>query len=412
MTIDTSLKLNNLPADDYKKSELPTPSKDESNLLSITSRFSKDALMNVERIMSSEDVYTGTVEKEIDKILKEEDQINSILKANTTALNSTAITSLQETLRSSTAKSIGFVQYSGKSKINATTNTTSIKNSIVANNDKEKQLISDSIDTMTAWLDDYIANYNVRVAEGQRNGDSELKLSFLLEVRKAIENCDFVVGFGTVGNNAGDNFTPNDDTMGAYNPSMLIYNDTKKIVGYDTYHLNGPKRNILLNPDYFMPERPYSTLDELKAAVQSGQVTQISRANIGSFLIEDEAYNNYCQTNLAITLWHELIHSTHIYNEYVTYYATDAYEDDVKNKPIEGVSNATANYLKQIFPTLFGDGVTYSSMYVTHGFDNYNQVVDFAWNAIQSNKGAFDLYMPGVTKAQFEAELKNFMATA
>ena len=413
MTIDaTTVKLNTIITTDERKkkeSELvaPTTSSDDAWLLSITSRYSKNALMDVERVMNESDVYDGTVESEIDRILNEEEQISSILKDNTNIFNANSVDKMQQTLRSTTAKTIGFVEYTGKSKINATTDTTSIKNCIVANNDEERQLISDAIDTMVEWLDDYIANYNVRVAEGNRNGDSELKLSFLLEVRKAIENCDFNVGFGTVGNSASDNFTPGDTTMGSYNPSMLIYSDGSS-VGYDTYHLNGPDRNILLNPDYFMPERKYTSLDELKAAVQANPGGSFALTDL---LVDDEAYNNYCKTNLAVTLWHELIHSTHIYNEYVTYYATDAYEDDIADTAVEGFSNETLNFIKQTFQG-FDDGVTYYKLGVTHYFDNYNDVVDFAWEAIQSNQAAFDTYMPGVTKAEFEQELKNFMANA
>lgn len=411
MAIEVSTaKLNTIITSDASKkqdSELTVPETNTSNdawLLSITARYNKDALTQVERVMSTNEVIDGTVAAEIDKIIAEEDQINAVLKENTNALNADKIDTLQQSLRANTAKTIGFVKYTGKSKINAKTDTTSIKNSIVANNAAEKKLIEDSIDVMCEWLDDYIANYNVRVAQGNMNGDSEVKLSFLLEARKAIENCDFKVGFGTVGTGQNDNFTPDDTTMGSYNPSMLMYNNGT-LVGYDTYHLNGPDRNILLNPSYFMPDRKYSNVDEIKAAIQAGTTS----FNPVDLLVDEAAYNNYCKTNLAATLWHELIHSTHIYNEYVTYFATDAYEDDIANKEVEGFSVSTLNFLKQAFPG-FANGVTYESVGVTHYFDNYNDVVDFAWDAIQNNKEAFDLYMPGVSKAEFESELKNFIA--
>lgn len=411
MAIEVSTaKLNTIITSDASKkqdSELTVPETNTSNdgwLLSITARYNKDALTQVERVMSTNEVIDGTVAAEIDKIIAEEDQINAVLKENTNALNADKIDTLQQSLRANTAKTIGFVKYTGKSKINAKTDTTSIKNSIVANNAAEKKLIEDSIDVMCEWLDDYIANYNVRVAQGNMNGDSEVKLSFLLEARKAIENCDFKVGFGTVGTGQNDNFTPDDTTMGSYNPSMLMYNNGT-LVGYDTYHLNGPDRNILLNPSYFMPDRKYSNVDEIKAAIQAGTTS----FNPVDLLVDEAAYNNYCKTNLAATLWHELIHSTHIYNEYVTYFATDAYEDDIANKEVEGFSVNTLNFLKQAFPG-FANGVTYESVGVTHYFDNYNDVVDFAWDAIQNNKEAFDLYMPGVSKAEFESELKNFIA--
>lgn len=416
MAVDiTNLKLNSLVTGEYKKqdsaisaktTELNAPAADDAWLLSITARYSKDALTNVEKRMDAADVISGSVAKEIDRVMDEADQISSVIKANTTALNSVANDALQQSVRATAAKTIGFVEYQGKSKINAKTDTTSIKNSIVSNSAQEKQLISDAIDTMVEWLDDYIANHKVRTAEGQRNGDSEVKLSFLLEIRKAIENCTFDVGFGTVGTDPDDNYTPGDTTMGSYFPSLLQYADGTT-VGYDTYHLNGPNRNILLNPDYFMPERKYSSLDELKAAIQGGTTS----FNPTDLLVDDDAYYNYCKTNLAVTLWHELIHSTHIYNEYVTYYATDAYEDDIAEKPIEGFTTETLNFLKQAF-TGFDNGMTYETAGVTHYLDNYNDVVSFAWDAIQNNKEAFDLYMPGVTQAEFEKELKNFMFTA
>lgn len=428
MTIDaTTLKFNTtiVQEENVKKdSELSSSTSvvtEDAWLLSITSRYNKNALMDVERIMTDADVYDGTVEAEIDKIVSEADQISAVLKENTNVFNSQTITTLDQTLRATTAKTIGFVQYTAKSKINATTDTSSIKNSIVANNEKEKQLISDAIDTMIEWLDDYINNYNVRVAQGNNSGDSEVKLSFLLEIRKAIENCDFEVGFGTVGDTIigtdengepiyKEDYQTNSNTLGSYQPNLQQYTNGK-LVGYDTYHLNAPSRNIKLNPTYFMPDRTYTSLDELKAAVQNGaSVTYLD------LLVDDEAYNNYCKTNLATTLWHELIHSTHIYNEFVTYYATDAFEDDIADVLIEGFSTETMNYIKQTFVGL-DNGVTYYQLGVTHYFDTYNQIADWAWQQISEpapngNKEAFDLYMPGVTKAECEAELKNFMATA
>ena len=66
------------------------------------------------------------------------------------------------------------------------------------NYDKEIQqkIIQGGIDILVNWLDDYINNYEEKVAEGQANGETEVKLSFLLRLRKAIENCDFPIGFG------------------------------------------------------------------------------------------------------------------------------------------------------------------------------------------------------------------------
>ena len=152
MAIEVSTaKLNTIITSDASKkqdSELTVPETNSSNdawLLSITARYNKDALTQVERVMSTNEVIDGTVAAEIDKIIAEEDQINAVLKENTNALNADKIDTLQQSLRANTAKTIGFVKYTGKSKINAKTDTTSIKNSIVANNAAEKKLIEDSI---------------------------------------------------------------------------------------------------------------------------------------------------------------------------------------------------------------------------------------------------------------------------
>ena len=78
MAIDISNpQLNTIITEEYKKkdSELTAPtetvSTDDSWLLSITSRFAKNGLSQVERVMTAEDVYSGAVEKEIDSILNE-----------------------------------------------------------------------------------------------------------------------------------------------------------------------------------------------------------------------------------------------------------------------------------------------------------------------------------------------------
>lgn len=422
MTIESSTITNIISTDDYKitrpETTINASSVNDSWLLSITARYSKDALSVVEKKMTEDDVYSGTVQNEIDKIQSEENQIASILQANTSSLYSEANDALVTTLRSSTAKSIGFVAYTGNSKINATTDTTAIKNCIVANNSTEKQLISDAIDLMVDWLDDYIANHGSKVAEGLARGDSELKQTFLLEVRKAIENFDFAVGFGSVGNDASDDFTPDSNTLGCY--SFAAVDNSGNALGYDTYHLN-TSRSLILNPTYFMPERPYKTLDELKTAVAAGTVTsdQIPLC----FLVDDAAYNNYCKNYIASTLFHEIIHSTHIYDEAVTYFSNDAFDDDWYDKNLEGVSTEVTNYIKNLADmtleytdgtqvTLkFSDGLQYSDLLISHNLNGFNNAVEHGYSMMNANS-AFQVLMPGYTQNTCKKELENFAITA
>ena len=82
MAIEVSTaKLNTIITSDASKkqdSELTVPETNTSNdgwLLSITARYNKDALTQVERVMSTNEVIDGTVAAEIDKIIAEEDQI-------------------------------------------------------------------------------------------------------------------------------------------------------------------------------------------------------------------------------------------------------------------------------------------------------------------------------------------------
>ncbi len=413
MTVDNStLKLNTIITGEYKKPEtvVSTTTADDNWLLSLTSRFSKDALTNVERIMTSDDVISGDVNKEIDKILSEEEQINSIIKANTTTLNAETNKALSTTLRANTAKTIGFVQYTGGSKVNSKTDTTAIKNCIVASNTKERQLISDSIDLLVEWLDDYIVNHNVRVAEGLRRGDSELKQSFLLEIRKAIENFDFPIGFGT--------YDADSNTLGAYSSASVLNDGTP--IGYDTTHLN-IQRSLLLNPNFFMPERPYNSLAELDAALQAGGGIAY---NGYEFLVDDEAFNNYCKNYLASTLFHEIVHSTHIYNEGVTYFSGDTFDDDWMNRNVEGVSQEVLNYVKQFQDMVvtmgdgksvvisFQDGIQYKDLLISHYLNGFSDAVNHGYAMIQDNKAAFDILLPGFTKKDCENELKNFAITA
>lgn len=417
--------------------EIQVSTVDASDFLSLTNRFGLgNGLSKVEK----KDVISGAVADEINKLQSEQDQINSILKTNVNGtISAVKNTTLAETVPTTTKK-IDFVKYTGGRTINAKTDTTAIKNCIVANNNDEKQLISDSIDLLTDWLDDYIANYDSKVTEGLARGDSELKQSFLLQVRNAIENIDFPIGFGDVGdtiinyNSDGspiykEKFRTNSNVLGCYTFAAGYYTDAARTqwnnLGYDALHLN-VNRNILLNPTYFMPERPYKTVDEFNAALEDGSINAVFKEKRGlTFCIDEEAYNSYCKNYLASVFFHEIIHSTHIYNEAVTYFSNDTFDDDFFRTNVEGFSQETLDALKRIdsfdwgyeknggsVTVDFSDGVQYSDLLISNILDGVEGGVARGWDAIKRNK-AFEHLLPDFTSEEdCRKELLNFAVTA
>lgn len=419
------------------ETEIQVSTVDASDFLSLTNRFGiGNGLSKVEK----KDVISGAVADEINKIQTEQDQITSIVNANSKKTFSTlSDVKLAETVQSN-AKTIGFVKYSGSRNINAKTDTTAIKNCIVANNSSEKQLISDSIDLLCDWLDNYITNYDSKITEGLNRGDSELKQSFLLQVRNAIENIDFPIGFGDVGdtiinyNSDGspiykEKFRTNSNVLGCYTFAAGYYTDAARTqwnnLGYDALHLN-VNRNILLNPTYFMPERPYKTVDEFNAALEDGSINAVFKEKRGlTFCIDEEAYNSYCKNYLASVFFHEIIHSTHIYNEAVTYFSNDTFDDDFFRSNVEGFSQETLDALKRIdsfdwgyeknggsVTVDFSDGVQYSDLLISNILDGVEGGVARGWDAIKRNN-AFEHLLPDFkSEEDCRKELLNFAVTA
>lgn len=387
-------------------SDIKVSTVDTDAFLSLTNRFGLgNGLSKVEK----KDVISGAVADEINKIQTEQDQITSIINANSKKTFSTlSDVKLAETVQSN-AKTIGFVKYSGSRNINAKTDTTAIKNCIVSNNATEKQLISDSIDLLCDWLDNYIANYDSKITEGLNRGDSELKQSFLLRIRQAIENMDFGLGFG-------DYSDPDDEnTLGSYSFANT---------GYDTLHLN-VNRSLLLNAKYFMPERPYSSLDEIKTALANGdiEVTDLV-TNPVMFLVDDEAYSNYCKNYIASTLVHEIVHSTHIYDEAITYFTNDCFDDDFYNQDVSGFSQETLSFMQALgaydisyesgatSTVDYTDGIQYGDLLISHNLNGFNDAVEHGWQKIQDNP-AFATILPQFTsKEDCRKELLNFAVTA
>lgn len=381
-----------------------TSAEDTQYFLSITSRFAlkEDALLHVEKVDTS-DVISGKVSEEIANIEAQQNQINSILQANTSASLNSVLNDDTEVGTGSTneagstgeeegpsfeeiiagAKKIEFVEYTGGTQIKANTDTTNILNNIQYANDDEKAVVEGAIDLLVTWLDDYIANYDQKVSEGQKNNESELKLSFLLELRSVIENIDFPIGFG-------DYSAPEDEyTLGSYSFNMGGYD------GY--YHLN-TNRSILLNAKYLMPERPYSSYDEIIALATANPDLEFYYTDLA--FVSDEAYYNYCTNYMASVLVHELTHSMHIYNEAVTYYVNDCFDDDFYNQKLEGVDQ---DFLNENFR---GISITYGDLGISNNLYTFEDAVN---HGHENNLDYEDLYVNmGFTISDDRNELLNF----
>ena len=224
MTSISSIKLNNTAMLEEKIQQSDEEQNTGSDTeISSSSRGTAIAFPNLTRFGGSSNIPTlvmtveddvNAIADEIDKAVNEEEQINSILKANTFATTfDLQETNLFSNSSNSTAKTIGFVEYTGSSHtINEKTDTTALMNCFTpdtsaGNVDVQTKVFESAVTIMTNWLDDNINNYEQRVAEGTANGEIEAKLSFLLRIRKAIENCDFPVGFAPQSGTA----------MGSYN---------------------------------------------------------------------------------------------------------------------------------------------------------------------------------------------------
>lgn len=366
--------LNNLPVNS-----------DDNGFLSLTNRFApiNSALMKVEKY----DVINGVTIKEIARLENEQKQIENILNANTQASVNSVLKTVSDVANTNGAKKIDFVEYTGGNKINPKTNTTNIMSNIQYSNAEEKDVVEGAITLLTDWLDDYITNYDAKIAEGLKRGDSELKLSFLLEIRKAIENCDFPIGFG-------DYSDPEDEwTLGSYS----FY-----LGGYDNfYHLN-TNRSILLNSKFLMPEKRFESYDEIIEAATETPNMDFSYLDI--VFATEEGYNNYCKNYMASVLVHELTHSLHIYNEAVTYYTNDCFDDDFKNSIVEGVDQ---NFLNTYFN---GIKITYGDLGIANSIDSFEQAVSHGHNNNMDYEG---LYVnKGFTIDDDRKELMNFVYTA
>ena len=351
----------------------------EYYLLGITSRFSpiNVALMKVEK----KDVLSGEVSEEINKIQNETAQIENFINENKqVSLNSV----LKENAESASSKKIDFVEYTSGQQLNTKTDTTNALKNIQYANDEEKMVVEGAIEVLADWLDEYITKYDAKVTDGMKRGDSEAKLSMLLEIRKAIENCDFPIGFG-------DYSAPEDEyTLGSY--SFVLG-------GYDNYYHLNTHRSILLNSKYLMPERPYESYQAILDKAMAAPDTNFYCTDL--IFAKDESYYNYCKNYMASVLVHEFTHSLHIYNEAVTYFINDCFDDDFYNTPVEGVDQS---FLDNYFSGLV---IKYGDLGISNELGSFEEVVS---HGHKNNMNYTGLYVnQGFTISDDRNELLNFV---
>lgn len=353
------------------------------SFLSVTNKFDFSKL---EGLVYADSVISGEVEAETAKLQVEQDTINQIINENTNTEFST------DNIGKFTSKIIKFERYENNAV--ATANTLSSQtntNNLIKNiqlserygEGNQKKIIEGAINILAEWLDDNINNYNERMTAGKAKGESEVKLSFLLKLRKAIENCDFPVGFG---NDEYFNQHSNDEyvVLGAYSNS---YYTDQYLNPYDHANDNNAviqhmDRSILLNADVFLPSRKYSSEAKLVSAINSGQFDYLNDESmsaiqqqeainkaVGEILMSsDKVYFTYAQTYLASVLAHEFIHSTHIANEAVTYNICEVLEDDFRDKVIfDGWKESTQTAVNTILNGLILNEVTFGECILPTG---------------------------------------------
>lgn len=260
-----------------------------SDFLALTSRFTRsntNSWISMTR-EEQDNVYAGIVQEEIDKVLKEEDQINNLMQETKTKTESHPTVTYENTFSATPeVEETALYASSGSKNLSSKTDTTSIKKNIVGDATQTK-VINDAIDIMVNWLDDLIANYDAKIAEGKAAGHQEVKLTTLLQLRNVIKNCDFPIGV--------EESTMGQDVGGVYSSSYFTedYND----ITYEGQQIDYYRQvydQHMLRSIMFPPSQIYSGAEFITAA----------------------------------TLVHELTHSMHINNECVTYLMEEVFADD------------------------------------------------------------------------------------
>jgi len=343
----------------------------------------------------SEDVLSGDVADEIDKITTESDIIQGVIDANSST--EISVNNVGKTLNA--GKTISFTDYnpvmnnstdtvkSSSHVVAKKTNTNKLIGCIQYSSNYEQQLQKEiflgAVERMANWLDDMIINYDERVAEGKARGDSEVKLSFLLRLRKQIENCDFPVGFGN-----DEYFQANSGggvvVLGAYSNSYTLgtYLNPTDNAQDNNAAIKHTGRNIILNAGAFVINRKYKTETELVNAIDRGDFNYLQNLTYGTdaynIAINDEYgniimaskdfYLEFAQTYLASVLAHEFIHATHIADEVVTYNTCELIEDDYRDKVVfDGWSATTQAKIDTVFAGMDLSSITFGESFIPIG---------------------------------------------
>lgn len=350
------------------------------SFLSVTNRFDPSTLKG---IVFEDDVINGTVENEIKNTEVQSNLIKKVIAKN---VEGSTFDSDNMSLNASVPVKI-------KDKTNASKLLSNLQYDKNYDNDVQQKILTQGVNTLVDWLDDYINNYDKRVAEGKNRGDSEVKLSFLLKLRNSIENCDFPVGFA-----ARDSFVMEPDqgyvVLGSYGWAQINNylnpedhtNDNAGILK----HLN---RSITLNAGVFCVDRKYTTEKQLQDAINSGAYNYLRKEGITNadlikalsemLMASDDFYYNFASAYFASILAHELIHSVHITNEAVTYNTCEMIEDDFRNQAVfANWSPATQEAVDKIFENLDLNSYTYDMAYLPtaggnlgfHDLGDYDEV--------------------------------------
>lgn len=322
------------------------------------------------------DVLNGTVSDKIDSIETETDLINSMVTNNTLASKFDSNKTMFSTKTLNAAPAAGAETVNTVKNIKTKTNTNKIMSNISYSNnynkDVQKRIIESGIETLVNWLDDYINNYDERVAEGKNRGDSEVKLSFLLRLRNAIENCDFPIGFGNdeyFTEASGEGYV----VLGAYSAAYATgsYLNPEDHSNDNVGALQHFNRNILLNAGVFCIDRKYTSEEQLVAAINralDGTATETTLSYADVLMSSDEFYYSYASAYFASIMAHELIHSTHITNEAVTYNTCEMVEDDFRYQAVfNGWSAETQEAVDKVFVDCDLNSITYGMAFLPIG---------------------------------------------
>ena len=420
---DINLTNTNLNIPEYVQRQR-LPESDLPSFLNITGVVGNRAVSGIVR-RSFNDVPED-IERQIGNIEYETDVINSVLNENATTTELQFGANFSGKLFS--PKKINFVEYN--SQIPETSNTISVISSNMTNNhvvqertnvnkllaslhysdnfntDTQRVILMGAVQKLADWLDSYIVHYKNNVRNGSMSADSEVKLSFLLKLRKQIENCDFPVGFG---NDEGfqAEMSRGNMILGSYDHDYYVdtyLNPTDNAHDNNavTNHFN---RSIILNAAVFMPERKFSCEEEAREAMNDYVNNPNGRLDFDIYdvmMSSDDFYYNYVQTYVASVLAHELTHAMHYANEAIAYNTCEMLEDDMRHMRVySGWSEDTQNAVDAVDavnevnevngrPTNFDcnlNTVTYGDVML-----RINDDYGVAFHNLEKVRGAFSAY--------------------